>query len=554
MDEGKHEIPFVLVPFFPASFLENRASARRYHVCFLLAFGVILKYGLDSTITALLNRDVATDSRNIRSLLQSRIENVDSASIVLASDPEIIADLQSDSSNSLIAMDSRAVIVRDRFELDLLQIYDAQNLARTNIVQSSLYQVSSLINIVPPDHSDLYLLGDRLVYLSRRDLNGGVVIVGIDLLSELQRLAYQLSLRDQVSLRQGAISNQPVSYAKDSFSLETLVPVGTKTIVFTVTRDTGAFSAVSQTAQNILMIGLLLIAILLFIVTTFVVRNIVNPIRGLSTAAHEIANADFNKPFMPRDFFDRKHNPFRIGFGDEIGELSDTFVYMEKELHTVYSGLINDLKNANQDLNEAYDATLQGWSSALELRDHETEKHTTRVAKLVQSFARYLDLPESQIANLRRGAYLHDVGKMAIPDHVLNKPGRLSDEEWAIMRQHPLYGYIMLRPIEYLKDALDIPLCHHEHWDGSGYPNGLQNTAIPLAARIFSIVDVWDALTSDRPYRKAWSQEKALDYIRSAAGKEFDPEIVQKFFEWLGTKGIQGPNQAPEVAGELVNE
>ncbi len=479
---------------------------------------------------------------------------MDTASIVLASDPEIAANLQSDSSESLMAMDSRAVIVRDRFELDLLQIYDTDNIARTNIVQSSLYQVSSLINIVPPNRSDLYLIGSRLVYLSRKDTKDGVVIVGIDMLSELQRLAYQLSLRDQVALRQGALSNSPVSYTKNGFSLETLMPVGSKTVVFTVTRDTGAFYAVSQTAQNILMIGLLFIAVLFLIMTIFVVRNIVNPIRGLSTAAHQIANADFNKPFVPRSFFDRKHNPFRIGFGDEIGELSDTFVYMEKELHAVYSGLINDLKNANQDLSDAYDATLQGWSSALELRDHETEKHTSRVAQLVQEFARYMGLPEAKIINIRRGAFLHDVGKMAIPDRVLNKAGRLSDEEWAIMRQHPLYGYIMLRPIEYLKDALDIPYCHHERWDGSGYPGGLQNTAIPLAARIFSVVDVWDALTSDRPYRKAWPQERALAYIRSAAGKEFDPDIVEKFFEWLETKGIQATSKTTEELGEPVNE
>ena len=216
--------------------------------------------------------------------------------------------------------------------------------------------------------------------------------------------------------------------------------------------------------------------------------------------------------------------------------------------------MINDLKNANQDLSDAYDATLQGWSSALELRDHETERHTARVAGYVQELARYMGLPEAQIVNVRRGAFLHDVGKMAIPDHILNKPGRLSNEEWTIMRQHPLYGYIMLRPIEYLKDALDIPYCHHERWDGSGYPNGLHNTAIPLSARLFSIVDVWDALTSERPYREAWPQEKALAYIRSAAGKEFDPEIVEKFFEWLETKNIDSSDKTSEAVGKLVNE
>lgn len=505
----------------------------------MLVLGGFLGYSMDSTVTALLKRDVAADSGNISALLQSRIDNVDTAAGILASNPEIISALRNSSSESLMRMDSRAVVFRDRFELDILQIYDAKNVARTNIVQSSLYQVSSVINIVPPEHSDLYLLEDRLVFLSRRDMKGGgAVIVGIDILSELERLAYQLSLRDQVTLREGNILDNPASYTKNEFSLETLVPIGTKTVVFTITRNTEQFYAVSQTAQNVLMMSLLFIAALLILMAIFVARNIANPIHSLSIAAREIANADFNSPFAPRSFFDEKHNPFKIGFGDEIGQLADTFTHMEKELHTVYSGLINDLKNANKDINDAYDATLQGWSSALELRDHETEKHTSRVAKHVQELARYMGLPELEIINIRRGAFLHDIGKMAIPDHILKKQGRLSEEEWGIMRQHPLYGYIMLRPIEYLKEALDIPYCHHEKWDGSGYPRGLERTAIPPSARIFSIVDVWDALTSDRPYREAWPQEEAFAYIRSGSGREFDPHVVEKFFEWLETKSI----------------
>ena len=520
----------------------------------MLILGGFLGYSMDSTVTALLKRDVAADSGNISAFLQSRVENVDTAAGILVSNPEIISALRDGSSESLMLMDSHAVVFRDRFELDILQIYDAENVARTNIVQSSLYQVSSVINIVPPNHSDLYMLKDRLVFLSRKDLKGGgVVIVGIDILSELERLAYQLSLRDQVILREGSILDNPVHYTKKEFSLETLVPIGTKTVVFTITRNTEQFYAVSQTAQNVLMISLLFIMIPLILMAIFVARNIANPIHGLSIAAREMANADFNSPFAPRNFFDEKHNPFKIGFGDEIGHLAESFTHMEKELHTVYSGLINDLKNANKDINDAYDATLQGWSSALELRDHETEKHTSRVTKHVQELARYMGFSEREIINIRRGAFLHDIGKMAIPDHILKKQGQLSEEEWGIMRQHPMYGYIMLRPIEYLKEALDIPYCHHEKWDGSGYPRGLQGTAIPLSARIFSVVDVWDALTSDRPYREAWPQAEALAYIRSGSGEEFDPHVIEKFFEWLETKSIHATGESAGVVKESVN-
>lgn len=520
----------------------------------MLILGGFLGYSMDSTVTALLKRDVAADSGNISALLQSRIENVDAAAGILASNPEIISALRDGSSESLMRMDSRAVVFRDRFELDILQIYDAESVARTNIVQSSLYQVSSVINIVSPEHSDLYLLEDRLVFLSRRDMqDGGVVIVGIDILSELERLAHQLSLQDQVTLREGNLSDNPVRYSKNEFSLETLVPIETKTVVFTITRNTEQFYTVSQTAQNVLMMSLLFIAALLILMMIFVAQNIANPIQYLSIAAREIANADFNSPFTPRSFFDKKHNPFKIGLGDEIGQLAESFTHMEKELHTVYSGLINDLENANKDLNDAYDATLQGWSSALELRDHETEKHTSRVAKHVQELARYMGFSEREIINIRRGAFLHDIGKMAIPDHILKKQGPLSEEEWGIMRQHPLYGYIMLRPIEHLKDALNIPYCHHERWDGSGYPRGLERTAIPLSARIFSVVDVWDALTSDRPYREAWPQDEALAYIHSGSGKEFDPHVVEKFFEWLETKSIHATGETTGVVKEPVN-
>ena len=145
--------------------------------------------------------------------------------------------------------------------------------------------------------------------------------------------------------------------------------------------------------------------------------------------------------------------------------------------------------------------------------------------------ARAFGLPEEEILHIRRGALLHDIGKMGVPDHILLKSGELTEEEWAQMRTHPEYAYNLLKPIAFLRPALDIPLCHHEKRDGSGYPRGLKGQEIPLAARLFMVVDVWDALRSDRPYRLAWTREKALDYIRSLSGTHFDPKVVEAFLE-----------------------
>lgn len=187
------------------------------------------------------------------------------------------------------------------------------------------------------------------------------------------------------------------------------------------------------------------------------------------------------------------------------------------------------LKRSKQDLKQSYDATLKGWVNALDLRDHETEGHTNRVAKMTLTLARALGAPEEELEHIRRGALLHDIGKMGIPDRILHKPDRLTEEEWEIIRQHPVYAYNLLSQIEYLQPATDIPYCHHEKWDGSGYPRGLKGEEIPLVARIFSVVDVWDALRSDRPYRKAWSEEETVAHLKSERGKYFQPEIVDRF-------------------------
>ncbi len=196
--------------------------------------------------------------------------------------------------------------------------------------------------------------------------------------------------------------------------------------------------------------------------------------------------------------------------------------------------LFNDLQRSNSELSLAYDTTLEGWARALELRDKETEGHTQRVTEMTLRLARAMNVPEADLVHIRRGALLHDIGKMGIPDSILLKPGPLSEEEWNIMRQHPIYAYKLLSPIPYLKPALDIPYCHHEKWDGSGYPRGLQGDEIPLPARIFAVADVWDALRSDRPYRSELEDEKALQHISSESAAHFDPIVTTVFLTMHG--------------------
>ncbi len=199
--------------------------------------------------------------------------------------------------------------------------------------------------------------------------------------------------------------------------------------------------------------------------------------------------------------------------------------------------LIESLQRSNSELSLAYDATIQGWSQALDLRDKETELHTQRVTELTMSLAKAFGFGEEELIQIRWGALLHDIGKMGVPDEILLKPGALSEDEWVLMRMHPIFAFQMLSPIRYLRKALDIPYCHHEKWDGSGYPQGLKGNQIPLVARIFAVVDVWDALRSDRPYRPAWAEDKALEYIKDSSGTFFDPYVVDVFLDSLGKIG-----------------
>jgi len=195
--------------------------------------------------------------------------------------------------------------------------------------------------------------------------------------------------------------------------------------------------------------------------------------------------------------------------------------------------LFEGLEKVNIELTMAYDATIEGWSQALELRDQETQGHSVRVLDLTLGLSAELGISSKDLQDIRRGVLLHDIGKMGIPDSILHKPGKLTDEEWEIMHKHPKYAYDMLSPIAYLRNSLDIPYCHHEKWDGSGYPRGLSGETIPIAARVFAIVDVFDALTSNRPYREAWSKEKTLEYIRGQSGTHFDPRLVEVFLKFI---------------------
>jgi putative nucleotidyltransferase with HDIG domain len=199
----------------------------------------------------------------------------------------------------------------------------------------------------------------------------------------------------------------------------------------------------------------------------------------------------------------------------------------ERQLHIVNEAL----QRSNYELTQAYDSTIEGWGHALELRDQETQGHTKRVAQMTREIARQFGLREDQLVHIIRGALLHDIGKMAIADSILMKAGPLTDEERELMQKHPASAYEMLSHIAYLKPALDIPCCHHERWDGTGYPKGLKGTQIPLAARIFAVADTWDALAHDRRYHQAWPRKKVCAHIKAGAGSHFDPEVAAIFLK-----------------------
>ncbi len=232
-------------------------------------------------------------------------------------------------------------------------------------------------------------------------------------------------------------------------------------------------------------------------------------IQGLRAGADDFVT----KPYNSMELFARLQTILRLNRYRRIAEQQD------------------ELKALNKQLLMAYNKTIEGWSKALDLRDRETEGHTQRVTDLTLIFAKEVGFSEADLEHVRRGALLHDVGKLGIPDSILHKADKLTDEEWRIMRMHPVHAYQWLSSIDFLEPALCIPYSHHEKWDGSGYPLGKKGEEIPIAARLFAIVDVWDALCSDRPYRHAMSKSDALEYIRSQAGTHFDPDLTKIFID-----------------------
>jgi putative nucleotidyltransferase with HDIG domain len=197
--------------------------------------------------------------------------------------------------------------------------------------------------------------------------------------------------------------------------------------------------------------------------------------------------------------------------------------------------MFSELQRSNVELSLAYDATIEGLSRALDLRDKETKEHTFRVTDITVKLATRLGIRQADLIHIRRGAILHDIGKVAIPDQILFKPGPLAQEEWDIMRRHPDIAVELLSPVNYLEPALEIPHWHHEKWDGSGYPDGLRREEIPFAARLFAVADVYDALTSNRPYRLAWPKWDAVEYIEAQSGSHFDPRVVPEFLDLINT-------------------
>lgn len=234
------------------------------------------------------------------------------------------------------------------------------------------------------------------------------------------------------------------------------------------------------------------------------------------------------KPFGVLEIFQRKAfaaTPEWLNLFDAIAT--------QMGLALDYNNLYNELQKAYLELEHSYEATLEGWSAAMDVRDHETEGHSQRVASLALALAKKLGLSKGEIENIRRGALLHDIGKLGVPDSILLKNGPLTEEEWRVMRRHPKLAYDFLSKVPYLQKSLDIPRYHHEKWDGTGYPSGLNGEQIPLAARLFTVIDVYDALTSDRPYRKAWPESQAKAYLREHAGSQFDPAIVGVFLTMI---------------------
>lgn len=261
---------------------------------------------------------------------------------------------------------------------------------------------------------------------------------------------------------------------------------------------------------------LVIVATLLVIAVGIFTSNIISqPILRLEKAASSIAEGNLEVKILPTGH-------------DEIARLTQEFNFM-----------VERLQKARTDLVSAYDSTIEGWAKTLEARDHETLGHSHRVVNLTIKLARAMGIPEEYIIHVRRGTFLHDIGKLMIPDNILKKPGPLTEDEWIIIKKHPKAAYEFLKDIEFLEKAINIPYCHHERWDGGGYPRGLRGTDIPLEARIFTVVDTYDAIRSDRPYKQARSPEEAFQELKKGRGTQYDPDVVDTFIKIMREDSVE---------------
>jgi adenylate cyclase len=277
----------------------------------------------------------------------------------------------------------------------------------------------------------------------------------------------------------------------------------------------------ASNATRLQITGLVSFMLLLVIILGVYIASIITrPIRNLVEASAQVAEGNLDLQISPKG-------------NDEVTVLTRSF-----------NTMVSSLNQSKIDLLNAYDSTLEGWSMALELRDQETEGHTRRVTEMTLELAVLLGFEGEDLVNIRRGALLHDIGKMGIPDSILLKPGKLTPEEWEIMHRHPEFAYELLWPIEYLRPAIPIPHSHHEWWNGNGYPRGLAGDEIPLPARIFAVIDAWDAMSSDRPYRKALPKSEVREYLIGAKGVHFDERVVEVFFDLMAQRAEKGAGQA----------
>jgi HD-GYP domain-containing protein (c-di-GMP phosphodiesterase class II) len=525
------------IPFLGTLYGKILVPIIGFMVFSMIITSIVFNMGIQKSTLGILDGQLRSENQKIITNLSGRLDTVDAAATMLAGNSEIIQAINSENEDALTILNSKALTVQNRFDLDLIQMYSKNGDARINLLQSSLNKVSSVREKFPDLKNGLVILDNHLVYLSQKNISGGgEVFIGIDLNSELERIAFNLGLSHTPVLVDSFPANGDHIYKNGEYILFSSFAIQGQEIYYELNEKIQQVETITNSGRLLIMISSVIATLALLILLAIVLNGIIKPIHNLAANAEKISHADFstlNFQELPQMASD---NLLHIGQNDEIGVLNNAFIKMTGELNYIYQGLIKELRQTNEELNVAYDSALQGWSSALELRDHDTERHTERTTEQTISLAKFIGIPDSEIIHYKRGALLHDVGKMAIPDEILRKPGPLTDKEWEIMRQHPLYAYVMLRKVPYLEKSLDIPYCHHEKWNGTGYPRGLFQKEIPLSARIFSIIDVYDSMRNDRPYRKGLPEFEVRQYIRSRSGIDFDPEIVEYFFKWLEHK------------------